>query len=526
MSVVSGYDYYRTMTVDKDKVDAVLANYPVKAYLDIGNFDFSKVESDGGLDVVFSDDDDNLLDFERVYYENPSAEAIELDSTQEVDIAGGLSFGSGDDLELEFDVYITGYIGTNPGVWRSDSDSKGDYFFIIDDGRPWVRWATTDILKPTAGYHLPLNEWVTIKLKVTSAGVAEFYVDDVLKHSDTHSKTTGSFTIYNYGWQYAIDEKVMGYQRNISFKKNSVEVLKWLCDEGSGTTLDDSVGTYDGTLATDLWLSQTKQAEFHIKVPSVSATVDTPFKMHYGKVDATDQANASGTWDSNFVGVWHMATYLDSTGNDNDLTASNAPTTAAGLNGKAYSFDGSDDALIRGSMSFAYPLTLQHVGYIDQAISADQNTVQITDASAPQDMLGVNFYDSGSFLRQFHYDATFVTLNTKSAVSTEHVLSSAVFVNNAFDLYMNGASPVQNTGDYPLPDNLDRFSIGALKDSSPGYHRGLISEVRLSNIARSAAWIKADDYNLRLNTLLTVGTEQGGGSPPPVGTLRRFAQLI
>lgn len=338
MSVVSGFNYYRELTIDNSKIDAALSSYPVMVKLTSSNFDFSKVLSPG-LDIVFSDESDNLLDFEVEYF----------DQTEE-------------------------------------------------------------------------------------------------------------------------------------------------------------------------------KAVFHVRVPTVASLADTIMKMHYGKTGATDQSNKTGVWDSDFVGVWHMGGVTDSTGNANNLTAGGGPSLVDGLNAKAYSFDGANDYLERSGMSFTYPLTLQYLAYVDIAENSEQNVFQITDASADKDMMGINYYNASTFLRQFHFNSAFVNLNTKSIAASAYVLASAVYVNNDFTFHVDGSVPIQNTGSYPIPDNLDRLALGAFRDSTPSYKKGVIDEARLSTVVRSDAWIKADDYNLRLNILLSVGAEQGGETPATNN--RRFVQLI
>src|ERR1019366_6832619 len=60
-----------------------------------------------------------------------------------------------------------------------------------------------------------------------------------------------------------------------------------------------------------------------VKVATVSHTQDTTIYMFYGNsLVTTDQSNPTGTWDSNYVGVWHLpnGTVLsanDSTANGN-----------------------------------------------------------------------------------------------------------------------------------------------------------------------------------------------------------------
>ena len=81
-------------------------------------------------------------------------------------------------------------------------------------------------------------------------------------------------------------------------------------------------------------------------LPTVSHTTDTVIYLFYGNSSVTtDQSNASGTWNSNYVGVWHLpnGTTLsanDSTGNGNNGTINGATATSGQIDGGA-SFNGS-----------------------------------------------------------------------------------------------------------------------------------------------------------------------------------------
>ncbi|PIQ07034.1 MAG: hypothetical protein COW72_01295, partial [Candidatus Nealsonbacteria bacterium CG18_big_fil_WC_8_21_14_2_50_37_10] len=66
-------------------------------------------------------------------------------------------------------------------------------------------------------------------------------------------------------------------------------------------------------------------AEYWVKVPSVSGTVNTEFYIYYGNSGAADGADPTAVWDANFKGVWHLkdktsTTIGDSTTNANDGT--------------------------------------------------------------------------------------------------------------------------------------------------------------------------------------------------------------
>lgn len=333
--VVSGYDYYREITIDNTKVDATLSNYPVMVKLDADNFDFSKVLTTG-LDIVFSDASDNLLDFEM------------------------------------------------------------DYFDAIE-----------------------------------------------------------------------------------------------------------------------------KVAVFHVRVPAVSATVDTKIKMHYGKVGATDQSNKTGVWDSNYLCVIHLDSNAeDSTGNGKDGTISGA-TETDGLNGRALSFDGSDDKVLLPSLqTSATELTFQNIAKMDTGTSGEKRWSFA--ANAPFLIFRYNLPSNGDF--QTLVGSTSISYSSAPMTNWHHVAITAK-ENDAQELWFNGASKGSVAlGAFTTPPDPNDNYIASDRRGTGNRWPGIGDEFRASNVVRSDAWIKADDYNLRLNTLLAVGSEQGD-TPPPTAT-RRYVQLI
>ncbi len=81
-----------------------------------------------------------------------------------------------------------------------------------------------------------------------------------------------------------------------------------------------------------------------VRIPSLSATIDTVVFVYYGNSAAADQQNKTGVWDTNYKVVNHLkdgsGTVIDSTQYGNNGTASGgAVLTASGMAGGAYSFD-------------------------------------------------------------------------------------------------------------------------------------------------------------------------------------------
>ena len=77
---------------------------------------------------------------------------------------------------------------------------------------------------------------------------------------------------------------------------------------------------------------------FWVQVPTVSASANTVIYMWYDNPDiSTTQSNATGTWDSNYQAVWHMADNAASTTIVDSTTQNNG--TMVGGNTSSYTTD-------------------------------------------------------------------------------------------------------------------------------------------------------------------------------------------
>jgi len=65
----------RPITIDSSKIGSVLTNYPVRVELNSSNFDFSSVRNDGN-DIRFLDGLDNLLFFEKTFFDKTNQKAV------------------------------------------------------------------------------------------------------------------------------------------------------------------------------------------------------------------------------------------------------------------------------------------------------------------------------------------------------------------------------------------------------------------------------------------------------------------
>ena len=239
-------------------------------------------------------------------------------------------------------------------------------------------------------------------------------------------------------------------------------------------------------------------AEYWVKVPSVSGTVNTEFYIYYGNSGAADGADPTAVWDANFKGVWHLkditsTTIGDSTTNANDGTkyAVNEPIEVDGKIGKAQSFDGVDDYVLvshNASLNVSY-ITLE--AWANLVSWDDGGPIICKGTGAGGEVWCLDVY-LNKFRFYFWKGGSAYILDSLTAPSGwQHIVATYDGTNTRF--YVNGAetnsaAPAQGV----LDTNTHEVSIGSRQSSSAGYDcnvKGLIDEVRIYNRALSPAEI-------------------------------------
>ncbi|MFI5342339.1 MAG: DUF2341 domain-containing protein, partial [Candidatus Methylomirabilales bacterium] len=274
------------------------------------------------------------------------------------------------------------------------------------------------------------------------------------------------------------------------------------------------------------YTSGTGQLIAWVQVPSLSSTADTVLYMYYGNSTAPNQQNVTGTWDANFIGVWHLkesgtgiaGEFKDSTTNANNGqggagTATAVPTQVTGGQiGAGQSFNGTSQ-------------------YIQVPNSASLNpgagfTMELwvnpttTNGTKPLGMCvlgtgGYMFGIGGTLNPQLEVPTDSENFNqlTVTAARWAHVAVTYT-TNGTFNGYVHdsGGPQVYNVaaGTTNIAPTTANLLIG--NGCYSALYSGLMDEVRLSNTARSANWIQTE-YNNQSSPgvgsfIKTLGTAQ------------------
>ncbi|MHA2475032.1 MAG: DUF2341 domain-containing protein, partial [Promethearchaeota archaeon] len=263
-----------------------------------------------------------------------------------------------------------------------------------------------------------------------------------------------------------------------------------------------------------------------VRLPSLSTTVDTKIYLYYGNATMTPRENPTGVWDTNYKGVWHSSedptgTIYDSTSNNNDGTPQGSMGSADQVDGQiggSLNFDGNDEYIDCGN-----PTELQITGSItvEAWFKADYfGNTYLVSKNGPSDQRcwDISFDEinltHGYVIYRYalngegHADDVG---NVTVAINQWHHVVGVFDASTYSRLFLNGQMVDENTtnilsSQYDAPNNL-RFGARG-DDPPPNYFDGTIDEVRISNIARSADWIKTEyDNQLDPNSFYSIGEE-------------------
>lgn len=301
-----------------------------------------------------------------------------------------------------------------------------------------------------------------------------------------------------------------------------------------------AVTSSDGTtqlyVEIERWDDANEKAWLWVKVPSILATGGATLYLYYDSTkadnttyigDITD-AVAQNVWDSNFVFVCHMAqdpngdasnALKDSTSNAIHATPNGSMTSADLVDaviGKGIDFDGSDDYLSTASandaLNITTTLTLEcifkpnstldssltdSIGLLSRQHKPTQNQDSYSLLINPNGQLQLGTY--GGNIQG--------TIASWSNASWHYVAGTYNSTGLVGDLFANGVKETLTTDNYDTMAGATNSLVIAHLDTAAQIFPGKIDEVRISNIIRPDAWIKATHYS-NSDGLISFGSEE------------------
>ena len=284
--------------------------------------------------------------------------------------------------------------------------------------------------------------------------------------------------------------------------QNDGDDIKFTASDGT-TQLDHEIEKFDG---------DTGELVAWVKVLSLSSSTDTDIYMYYGNATSASQENVEGTWDTNFNMVQHLkddpdASHTkDSTSNDNDGTkkGANDPIEADGKIGKAQDF--SSDHISCGDLGIGNSYTAECWIKADTLTgSGDYDTYGFTIMASAVSGQGYPLWLAvrGTEVRLWAYESTPGTggwrQTTGAGLNTtdEFYIAAIATHSSTTKVYVNGVEKLSFTNDGDV-NWTNIFTLGDLRPDRAIYFDGIIDESRISNVVRSADWIKTC-YNNQLH---------------------------
>ena len=280
----------------------------------------------------------------------------------------------------------------------------------------------------------------------------------------------------------------------------------------------------------EYWNTTEESAFIWVKIPAISATENTTVYLWFEKfVDGSAYNNASMVWDNNFVMVQHMndattSTILDSTSNDNagTKTAANEPIEAVGKIGSDQDFAPDNDQVTitdNTSLDIANAITLSALVNGDvfvhgmQFVGKQAAYMLAKRLTAPTDGVYFQVYVDGAYRYPNAYASQ--TISAGSFYKLDMTYDSVTRTINA---YINGSlidsKLLTGLGSYTIGTNNNNLFVGGRYIA---WYDGKIDEVRLSNIARSTAWIGVSYETQRDNLIYYSGPEKGYSTDEVLG---------
>ncbi|MFX1380664.1 MAG: DUF2341 domain-containing protein, partial [Promethearchaeota archaeon] len=287
--------------------------------------------------------------------------------------------------------------------------------------------------------------------------------------------------------------------------------------------------TYNGTHA---------QLIAWVRIPILYGSFNTIIRMYYGNFTMSSSENPGGLWSNNYRGVWHLS---ESSGNTIDSTSYGTSgivsgTVSRGLTGK---IDGVYDFGTVGQINFGDPAD----GHLDFGtgsftisfwINFDDSTsnyqLPLYKGATTSSEVGYDFEtDPSATVLSFRIsdgsnviDSPYLDIDIDSWMYVTGVVDRAL---NRIRIFKNGlqvgsGSSIVGIGN--INNNRPLLTPHAVYELN-----GMMDEIRICSIQRSAGWINTEFSNQNdPDSFYLVGSEQIVASEPPNAHFFTYYKLI
>ena len=255
----------------------------------------------------------------------------------------------------------------------------------------------------------------------------------------------------------------------------------------------------------------TGQIRMWVRVPSLTVGQDINIYIYYGNTNITSsQENTpANVWSNGFQAVWHLKesasicplTFFDSTVNQfNGACFSNPAFTTAGQIDGARNFNGTGIS-ISPNVPIQDRFTYETWVNINTLNPLAYRTIMGNYGGSSSRLLGINSSNPPKF-QFFDGSVAGPIIGPTANVGLQHIAVTSDGTNVNF--YLNGAPSGSPTPRVHAPATIF-FGLGYAPAVGGEYFNGIIDEVRVSTITRTAGWIQTGYNN---TTLQGIGPSQ------------------
>jgi hypothetical protein len=403
--------------------------------------------------------------------------------------------------------------------WYTGDSDVNSPTWSLQTTLPGVSISSTGILSLAAGSYFNGQPIVVKAAGANHSATATLYTAGVtqysflparppfhyfFKRSLTVSPATGT-SLTNFPIVVSFSDPTLAYSGNGGHVQNAngYDIVPSTDSTCATNNLSFEVDTYDPVGGT--WIA-------HVRMPSLTSSGTTTLTLCYGNEAVTsNQATPAAVWDSNYSAVYHFGTLTaDSTSNANNTTNS-AVLSTTGYFGEGASYAGVNGQYLEVPI-VAQPSTKGTFEAWVYNTSGQTNTnwgVYSNHETGDLFQFGV-YYDSqmlfGWYPGTTDDRLTASTSQVPMGNTWNHLVYAWDATANSQAVYLNGVPVVTSTTPFTTFVSTQVGTLGA--DSYNGF-KGVLDEVRISNIARSAGWVATEYSNQSSpSTFVVVGSEQ------------------
>jgi len=384
-----------------------------------------------------------------------------------------------------------------------------------------------------------VNEEVRLCCEYSGAGntLNAVYV----RFQNTDVKASEGLSYYDGSWT---DEDGNGNDYDVRYKYTYNDISCIFDEVGANSkkiaiTKSDGITELYGEI--EKWDEVNEEAELWVSRDgwAISDSEDTVGYLYYDNTHADNDAYigiknstpAQNVWDGNFKGVYHMADGVDnehiydSTSNNNDGTkkAANEPIEASGKIADAQDFDG-DDYIDVDDIGVGEGTTFTLEGWLKTSDTGAWGTLyaEANLANQIQEIL----------LRKSAGNHAIIYVKNDAA-QPDSIEGTVIVTDNAWHylagtrdgadlaIFTDGGDK-QTVGGVAGTWTLDISALGVIHRSNfLQYLIGSADEIRVSDVTRTDAWIKAS-YESGRDDLITWGSRESLLSPSSIDSTEAF----